>query len=50
MPLTDIQTVSERAIVAFLNAMFRGASAALDSTLATLAAEGNTVEGDGTLP
>jgi dienelactone hydrolase len=49
-PLTVIQSVSERAIVAFLNAMFRGASADLNSTLTTLAAEGNTTESDGTPP
>ncbi len=50
LPLTALQSVSERAIVAFLNAMFRGADAALDSTLATLEAEGNAVHSDGTLP
>lgn len=49
-PLTSVQLVSARAIVAFLNAMFRGANAQLSNTLAALAAEGNPVENDGTLP
>jgi dienelactone hydrolase len=49
-PLTSIQLASERAIVAFLNAMFRGANTQLSNTLAALAAEGNPVENDGTLP
>jgi predicted dienelactone hydrolase len=48
-PLTSVQLVSERAIVAFLNAMFRGANTELGNTLAALAAEGNPVESDGTL-
>jgi len=50
LPLTVVQEVSARAIVAFLNAMFRGDNAALDDTLAALEAEGNTVQRDGTLP
>ena len=50
LPLTSLQSVSERAIVAFLNAMFRGAGAELDRTLATLADEGNVVHSDGALP
>ncbi len=45
-PLTSVQSVSERAIVAFLNAQFRGADAALSDTLAALATEGNTVDSD----
>jgi predicted dienelactone hydrolase len=49
-PLTSVQLVSERAIVAFLNAMFRGANTELSNTLAALAAEGNPVQSDGTLP
>jgi predicted dienelactone hydrolase len=49
-PLTGIQSVSERAIVAFLNALFNAASADLSSTLATLAAEGNSIQNEGSLP
>jgi dienelactone hydrolase len=47
VPLTSTQLVSERAIVAFLNAAFHGASGELDDTLAALAAEGNAVQSDG---
>jgi dienelactone hydrolase len=49
-PLPPLQSVSARAIVAFLNAQFRGASSGLSSTLATLGAEGNTVQSDGATP
>jgi len=49
-PLTNLQLVSERAIVAFLNAMFRGDNADLTATLAALVAEGNSAESDETLP
>ncbi len=50
LPLTALQTVSERAIVGFLNAIFRGQHAAFDDTLGALAAEGNEVQRAGTLP
>jgi len=50
LPLSPIQTVAERAIVGYLNAIFRGETAAFDDTLATLAAEGNPVEREGALP
>src|SRR5205085_170566 len=50
LPLTALQNVSARAIVGFLNAIFRGQNAAFDDTLAALAAEGNTVQREGTLP
>jgi len=49
-PLTNLQLVSERAIVGFLNAMFRGASSDLSDTLGALMAEGNVTQRDGTLP
>jgi len=49
-PLSDLQTVSVRAIVGFLNALFRGRSSAFAQTLTALAAEGNPVTSDGTLP
>jgi predicted dienelactone hydrolase len=50
LPLTALQNVSQRAIVGFLNTIFRGEDAAFDGTLAALAAEGNTVQRAGTLP
>lgn len=50
LPLSDLQTVSVRAIIGFLNALFRGQDAAFAQTLATLAAEGNRVTSDGTVP
>jgi len=50
LPLTSLQLVTKRSVVAFLNAMFRGASADLQTTLDTLAAEGNPTQSEGTLP
>jgi hypothetical protein len=50
LPLTAVQTVAERAIVGFLNAIFRSQHATFATTLAALAAEGNEVHSDGTLP
>ena len=50
LPLTVVQNVAERAIVGFLNAIFRGQHATFADTLAALAAEGNEVHSDGTLP
>ena len=50
LPLSDLQSVSVRAIIGFLNALFRGRGAEFVQTLAALAAEGNPVTSDGTLP
>ena len=49
-PLSDLQTVSARAIIGFLNALFRGQGAEFAQTLAALAAGGNPVTSDGMLP
>ena len=45
-PLTNLQLVSERAIVAFLNAAFRGDVTELRTTLDALEAEGNPVDSE----
>jgi predicted dienelactone hydrolase len=45
-PPIAARAVGQRATIAFLNAVFRGASAELDATLAALAAEGNVLQAD----
>ena len=49
-PLTDVQQVTQRSIVTFLNAVFHGAGSEFAHTLDALAAEGNLVQRDGTVP
>lgn len=45
-PPIPARDAAQRATVAFLNAVFRGASAELDATLAALAAQGNLLQTD----
>ena len=45
-PPIPARDAGQRATIAFLNAVFRGAAAEFDATLAALAAEGNLVQAD----